>query len=265
MLLIPLCVSLGVNISDASPFHETFQKLGIPVRETYLEADDTRQQHSRKAAADFAADPDYRYEVLAEHLYERQCAAGWKCGQDVDLFVHFQQRLRNIFLRYHGKCHFLQQQGGAGGRKKIHCFSPSWESVICWSDTETRPTAMRKREVIGDYALAENENVRPICYGVTDLLSRMLFDRLDFWDGLELSQPGPWWRMPGRAEMEMRRISRDIFRDWIRGKCLCRRIWSVCWDPMRGRMSFLPDCGSRCRENFRDPIYGGAVRWQVKW
>ena len=47
------------------------------------------------------------------------------------------------------------------------------------------PNGYEEKEVIGDYALAENENVRPICYGVTDLLSRDAFDRLDFWDGLE--------------------------------------------------------------------------------
>ena len=184
MLLIPLCVSLGVNISDASPFHETFQKLGIPVRETYLEADDTRQQHiSRKTAADFAADPDYRYEVLADTFMNVNVLPDGNVGRtsiyssisNSDYGTFFYDIMGNA-ISYNNRV--------ALAVGKIHCFSPSWESVICWSDTETRPTAMRKgshrRLCVGG-----KRERPPHLLRVTDLLSRDAFDRLDFWDGLE--------------------------------------------------------------------------------
>ena len=141
--------------------------------------------------------------------------------------------------------------------EKIHCFSPSWESVICWSDTETRPTAMRKRKSSEIMRWRKTRTSAPSATASQTFCPGMLLIGWISGTAWRLSQPGPWWRMPGRAEMEMRRISRDIFRDWIRGKCLCRRIWSVCWDPMRGRMSFLSDCGSRCRGKFS----GSDLRW----
>ena len=185
MLLIPLCVSLGVNISDASPFHETFQKLGIPVRETYLEADDTRQQHiSRKTAADFAADPDYRYEVLADTFMNVNVLPDGNVGRTSIYSSISNSDYGTFFYDIMGNAISYNNRVALAVGK-----NPLFQSFMGIRYLLVRhgnaPYGYEEKEVIGDYALAENENVRPICYGVTDLLSRDAFDRLDFWDGLE--------------------------------------------------------------------------------
>lgn len=185
MLLIPLCVSLGVNISDASPFHETFQKLGIPVRETYLEADDTRQQHiSRKTAADFAADPDYRYEVLADTFMNVNVLPDGNVGRTSIYSSISNSDYGTFFYDIMGNAiSYNNRVALAVGKNPL--FQSFMGIRYLLVRHENAPYGYEEKEVIGDYALAENENVRPICYGVTDLLSRDAFDRLDFWDGLE--------------------------------------------------------------------------------
>ena len=227
MLLIPLCVSLGVNISDASPFHETFQKLGIPVRETYLEADDTRQQHiSRKTAADFAADPDYRYEVLADTFMNVNVLPDGNVGRTSIYSSISNSDYGTFFYDIMGNAISYNNRVALAVGK-----NPLFQSFMGIRYLLVRhgnaPYGYEEKEVIGDYALAENENVRPICYGVTDLLSRDAFDRLDFWDGLETIS------------------ARTVVEDAGKGRVA------------DGRMSFLSDCGSRCRGKFS----GSDLRW----
>ena len=185
MLLVPLCVSIGVNISDASPFHEAFQKLGIPVRETYLAADDTKQQHiSRDTVADFAADPDYRYEVLADTFMNVNVLPDGNVGRtsiyssisNSDYGTFFYDIMGNA-ISYNNRVALA-----AGKNPLFQSFMGIRYLLVRHGNA---PYGYEEKEVVGDYALTENENVRPICYGVTDLLSRDAFDRLDFWDGLE--------------------------------------------------------------------------------
>lgn len=185
MLLVPLCVSIGVNISDASPFHEAFQKLGIPVRETYLAADDTKQQHiGRDTVADFAADPDYRYEVLADTFMNVNVLPDGNVGRtsiyssisNSDYGTFFYDIMGNA-ISYNNRVALV-----AGKNPLFQSFMGIRYLLVRHGNA---PYGYEEKEVVGDYALAENENVRPICYGVTDLLSRDAFDRLDFWDGLE--------------------------------------------------------------------------------
>ena len=123
---------------------------------------------------------------------------------------------------------------------------------------ENAPYGYEEKEVIGDYALAENENVRPICYGVTDLLSRDAFDRLDFWDGLET--------ISARTVVEDAGKGRDGDEEDFTGHFqrldprevfVPEDLGASAVDPMRGRMSFLSDCGSRCRGKFS----GSDLRW----
>ena len=185
MLLVPLCVSIGVNVSDAAPFHEAFEKLGIPVRETYLAADDTKQQHiSRKTVADFAADPDYRYEVLADTFMNVNVLPDGNVGRTSIYSSISNSDYGTFFYDIMGNAiSYNNRVALAVGKNPLFQNFMGIRYLLVRSGNA--PYGYEEREVIGDYALAENENVRPICYGVTDFLSRDAFDRLDFWDGLE--------------------------------------------------------------------------------
>lgn len=161
-LLLPVCVSLGVN--------ETAEK--------YLRADDDRQEHfSSGDITMFASDLRYRYDVLANNYVNSNLLADGKLNktamyssinnQEYNRFYYDTMKnpisLRNRVVMMPNKNSFFNYFMGIRYLLTGEDNLPAGYSSVF------------KRE---GYVLAENSNVRPMVYGSYDLLSEKAFEKL---------------------------------------------------------------------------------------
>ena len=188
ILLVPLFVTLGVNLGD-SGLYGLCETLGISVSETYLEAEDERQQRiPEKQVAAFASDPDYRYEVLADSFMNVNVLDDGAI-QRTSIYSSISNSTYNTFYYdvMGNAISFNNRVALVAGKNPV--FNEFMGIRCILAKKGSVPYGYQVKETYGDYVLAENGQVRPICYGSTELMTGNSFDRLNFWERLEaLSQ-----------------------------------------------------------------------------
>lgn len=187
ILLVPVCVSLGVNLSDGG-LHEIFQELGIPTKETWLPSNDKTQQHiPQQLIADTVAAEDYRYEILADSFMNVNVLGSGNLRRTSMYSSVSNGAYGTFFYDVMGNAiSFNNRVALVAGKNPV--FNEFMGIRYVLSKKGSEPYGYQVRETCGDYVLAENEKVRPICYGISGsgrLLSREAFERLDFYDALE--------------------------------------------------------------------------------
>lgn len=163
ILLVPMCVNLGVNSS-----------------EKYLKESDTRQKHfTRGDITMFVSDRRYRFDVLANNFVNSNVPADgsiWKTSMyssiTNQLYADFYYNTMRNPISLRNRVVLMPNQNG------FFSFFMGTRYVLTREDDI--PYGYKRVFRRGGYALAENEQVLPVCYGTYDLLSKEDFDRLTF-------------------------------------------------------------------------------------
>ncbi len=179
ILLFPIWVSLLVNLrSDV--LQDVFDKLGIYGREDYLSVEDRRQERVPRAqVAAFAEDSDYRMEYMVNNYMNSNVL----CGGDVQRTSIYSSISNKTYAKFYydtmgNAISYNNRVALVAGQNPVFNYFMGVRYLVCKADKF--PDGWQVRETYGDYVLAENEDVRPICYGSTEWMDREEFDRLSF-------------------------------------------------------------------------------------
>lgn len=184
VMLVPILVSLGVNMSD-SYLKPVCSRLGIGVSGAYVKAEDERQSRfTSEEITRFATDTRYRFDVLADKFVNcNLLAAGnihktamYSSVTNTDYAAFYYDVMRNP-VSLNNRVALVPDQNC--------CFSYFMGMKYILTDRENVSFGYRIEKQKGDYVLAQNDNVLPICYGTTDLLSAEEYVGLEFPDTLE--------------------------------------------------------------------------------
>lgn len=184
VMLVPLLVSLGVNMSD-SCLKPVCSRLGIGVKGAYVKAEDERQSHfSSEEITGFATDTRYRVDVLADKFVNcNLLAAGnihktamYSSVTNTDYAAFYYDVMRNP-VSLNNRVALVPDKNG--------CFSYFMGIKYILTDRKNVPLGYKVEKQKGNYVLAKNDNVLPICYGTTGLLSEEEYGSLEFPDTLE--------------------------------------------------------------------------------
>lgn len=163
LLLVPLCVSAGVNW----------------IAEDYLRADDDRQSHfSLGDITMFASDLRYRYDVLANNYVNSNLLADGSLNKTA-MYSSIHNGSYNRFC-------YDTMKNPISLRNRV-VIMPSVNSFFSYfmgirylvASADRLPPGYSAVFTRDGYALAENPNVRPMVYGSWDLLSEEDYDGLE--------------------------------------------------------------------------------------
>lgn len=183
ILLVPICVSLGVNLGD-SYLHDFYQRLGA-AGESYIRAADQRQRHiPAEKIESFAADSNYRLEILADSFVNcNVLPAGEMCRTSMYSSVSDGAYAGFYYDTMGNAISFNNRVALVAGKNPFFNYFMGVKYIL--AEAGKAPEGYEVKETYGNFVLAENEDVLPVCYGTTELLSRNTFDRLGFPDTLE--------------------------------------------------------------------------------
>lgn len=179
ILLFPIWVSLIVNLRS-SAFEDLREKLNISHRENYLSVEDERQEHiPQERIAEFASDENYRIEYLANAFMNSNMLCDGE-SQRVSIYSSISNKTyaRFFYDTMGNAISYNNRVALVAGLNPVFNDFMGIRYLVCKSDNV--PAGWDVCETYGDYALAENDEVRPICYGSTDLMSDEEFEGLLF-------------------------------------------------------------------------------------
>lgn len=188
ILLVPICVSLGTNLSD-SYLHDFYQdigqKWGLKLREGYIHMEDERQNRiPADKISEFASDSDYRLEILADSFVN--------CNVLPDGTIQRTSMYSSISDGAYAKFYYDTMGNAISFNNRVALVAgenPFFHQLMgvryVLAKKSQVSAGYQVRETYGDYVLAECKEVLPICYGTTELMSREMFDQLEFPDTLE--------------------------------------------------------------------------------
>ena len=184
VMLIPVLVNLGVNMSD-SYLKSVCSRLGIGVNGAYVKAADERQKRfTSEEITGFATDAWYRFDVLADNFANCNLLAAGN--------VHKTAMYSSVTNTAYATFYYDVMRNPVSLNNRVAlvpdrncCFSYFMGMKYILTDRENVPFGYRVEKQKGDYVLARNDNVLPICYGTTDLLSVEEYGSLEFPDTLE--------------------------------------------------------------------------------
>lgn len=184
VLSVPLLVSLAVNMSG-SYLSSACSKLGISINGTYLKEDDSRQKHfTSEEISNFAKDSRYRFDILADSFVNCNLLADGKISKTAMYssvtnthYARFYYDVMRNPISFNNRVALVPNQNS--------CFSYFMGLKYILTDEENIPCGYEKVIQKGNYILAKNDEVLPVCYGTSELISKEAFDGLNFPDTLE--------------------------------------------------------------------------------
>lgn len=184
ILLVPVCFSLGVNLGD-SYLRDFYQRMGITLRESYIGTEEQRQKHiPAEKVEEFAADSGYRFEILADSFVNCNVLPTGGIGRTSMYSSISDGTYANFYYDTMGNAiSFNNRVALVAGKNPFFNYFMGVKYLL--AETGKVPEGYQGKETYGDYVLAESEEVLPIGYGSTELLSRDAFDALEFPDKLE--------------------------------------------------------------------------------
>ena len=179
ILLFPVWVSLIVNLRS-SALEDLFDKLNVSKRENYLSVEDERQEHvAREQVADFANDADYRMEYLANAFMNSNMLCDGE-SQRVSIYSSISNKTyaRFFYDTMGNAISYNNRVALVAGKNPLFNEFMGVRYLVCKSDNV--PAGWDVQETYGEYVLAENDGVRPICYGSTELMDEEEFEEISF-------------------------------------------------------------------------------------
>lgn len=184
VLVFPILVSLGINMSD-SYLKPICSKVGIITNGAYLETEDNRQDHfTKEEITDFVTDSRYRFDVLANNFVNSNLLAGGKINKTAmyssvtnTAYAEFYYDTMHNPISLNNRVALVPNEN--------QCFSYFMGLKYLLTDQEHLPEGYKKMVQKGNYILARNDDVLPICYGTTEILSEEVYGNLEFPDTLE--------------------------------------------------------------------------------
>lgn len=168
LFLAPICVNLCVNQN-----------------ETYLQSDDARQSHfTSEEITAFASKDEYRFDVLANNFVNSNLLA--------DGSIQKTAMYSSITNQTYAQFYYDTMRNPISINNRV-ALLPDQNSFFNYfmgiryllTDEEHLPYSYQAVSQKGTYVLAENENVLPVCYGTSNLLSERDYEKLEFPDTLE--------------------------------------------------------------------------------
>ncbi len=183
-LLVPVTVSFGVNMSD-SYLKPICQKLGIGTVGAYLKAEDDRQNHFEpEEIANFVTDSRYRFDVLSNNFVNCNLLANGRINKT----AMYSSITNTDYARFYYDT--MKNPISINNRVALvpgsnPCFSYFMGMKYLLTDEGNLPYGYKKIRQKGDYVLAQNDNVLPMCYGTTELMQEREYKQMHFPDTLE--------------------------------------------------------------------------------
>lgn len=184
-LAMPLLVSIGVNASD-SYFRPLLRRLGIPLNGGYIAEGDQRQERFTKAEiGSVVTNGQYRFDSVSDSLEN--------CNLTIDGQIKRTSMYSSISNAGYAQFYYDTMANAIPGNNRV-ALLPGKNPFLNYflgvryvlADSRNIPEGYEVRLAKDGYVLAERENVLPVCYGTTDLVSRSDYDRLSFPENLEV-------------------------------------------------------------------------------
>lgn len=184
VLALPVLVSLGINMSD-SYLKPVCTRLGIGTNGTYLKAGDNRQEHfTKEEIAEFVTDSRYRFDILANNFVNCNLLADGKINKtSMYSSVTNTDYARFYYDTMHNPISLNNRVALVPGKNE--CFSYFMGLKYLLTDKENLPAGYKKIIQKGNYILAQNDNVLPVCYGTGEVMKQEDYNRLEFPDTME--------------------------------------------------------------------------------
>lgn len=184
VLVVPLLVSLGINMSD-SCLKSVCEKLGIYTGNSYLKTEDDRQQHfTSEEIESVVTDARYRFDILANSFVN--------CNLLTDGKIHKTAMYSSVTNADYAAFYYDTMKNAISTNNRVAlvpgqnpCFGYIMGIKYVMADADHIPNGYRTILQKGDYVLAKNESVLPICYGTTDIMSSKKYETLSFPDTME--------------------------------------------------------------------------------
>lgn len=185
VFLTPVLVSVGINMSDSylKPF---CQKLGIGTNGAYLKTEDDRQKHFTSGEiTEFVDDSRYRFDVLSNNFVNSNLLA----NGNINKTAMYSSVTNTVYARFYYDT--MRNAISLNNRVALvpcgnPCFSYFMGQKYLLADKENLPDGYKKVVQKGNYILARNDDVLPVCYGTTNLFSEENYKKLRFPDTLEI-------------------------------------------------------------------------------
>lgn len=185
ILLVPVLVSLGVNMSD-SYLKSICSQWGIATGGDYLKAEDDRQNHFiSEEIADFVTDSRYRFDVLANNFVNCNLLADGEI-QKTAMYssVTNTEYARFYYDTMHNPISLNNRVALVPSENPYFSYFMGLKYLL--TDKENLPFGYREVIEKNGYILAQNDDVLPVCYGTTELFSEDDYERLEFPYTLEM-------------------------------------------------------------------------------
>lgn len=184
VLVLPVFVSLGINMSD-SYLKPVCSRLGIGINGTYLKAGDDRQEHfTKEEIAGFVTDSRYRFDVLANNFVNCNLLANGKVNKtSMYSSVTNTDYAKFYYDIMHNPISLNNRVALVPGKNEYFSYFMGLKYLL--TDKENLPAGYKKIMQKGDYILAQNDNVLPVCYGTGEVLNEEDYKRLEFPDTVE--------------------------------------------------------------------------------
>ncbi len=169
ILMVPILVSLGVNDE-----------------EDYLRSDDDRQSHFTSAEIrEVVTDRRYRFDVLANNYVNSNTLPGGGISKTA--------MYSSIENKRYADFYYNEMRNPISLRNRVvlmpnenSCFNSFMGIRYLLAGAEDIPYGYEVVRQKGNYVIAENKNVLPICYGTDKLFSRAIYEDLAFPHNLEV-------------------------------------------------------------------------------
>lgn len=167
VLCVPLAVSFGVH-KNAS----------------YLKIKDDRQESfSKEEIAEVAADGNYRFENIANNFVNSNCLASGDLNRTSMYSSVTNDRYAEFYYNTMGNAISANNRVAlTPGENPCFNYLMGVRYLLTKADDPVPGYEMVARK--GDYVLAENSRVLPICYGTAELMDGEAYDKLAFPDTL---------------------------------------------------------------------------------
>lgn len=178
-LIVPVLVSLGANAGDSD--WSLLKKLRIPKAGDYIDCTEDRQEWFHNIESEHgwsSSDNLYRFEVNVNGLEncnltrEKLKRASMYSSITNDRYAQFVYDTMKNAVSYNNRVVLM-----AGNNP---CFQYFMGIRYLLTEKEKVPAEYEVIEKRGDYVIAENKDVLPVCYGTANLISESTYKMLDF-------------------------------------------------------------------------------------
>ena len=179
VLLMPLAVSIGLSMSG-SYLKEICSRLKINTYVVYLDNADERQRHiSDEQIQEVVTDSRYRFDIISNNFVNSNLLASSRCGRT--------SMYSSVTNADYADFYYNTMHNPIGVNNRVAltpgynpCFSYFMGIRYIVTGKHQIPDGYDSILENGKYVVAENENVLPVCYGTTNIMTESTYEQLGF-------------------------------------------------------------------------------------